>query len=198
MTDQDKLPAIVTLGQVAVQSDDAASLVSRGLMAIESSRKSLQPVIIEPEEVAKNRAAAEQGDVTAQYDLAEAYYFGNGVVQNYGEALKWFQRAADHGCDAALYCLGGIYSSGEEGAPKDDVKAYMCFYLAWNLPGTGPRIFWNPAADQQMESLEPFLSIEHIVEARKLAREWAKKYMTPEEISDALAEAEKWDNDNAP
>ena len=40
------------------------------------------------------REAAEQELAQAQYDLAFLYYNAQGVTQNYGQAKKWFKKAA--------------------------------------------------------------------------------------------------------
>ena len=40
------------------------------------------------------RVLAEQGDADAQALLGSAYYFGDGVEQDYGEAVHWSRRAA--------------------------------------------------------------------------------------------------------
>ena len=41
------------------------------------------------------RKAAEQGDAAAQCYLGICYQTGQGVAQDYTEALRWFRRAAD-------------------------------------------------------------------------------------------------------
>ena len=40
--------------------------------------------------------AANQGHADAEYGVAEAYQYGNGVKIDYKEAVKWYERAADH------------------------------------------------------------------------------------------------------
>ena len=42
-------------------------------------------------------AKAEQGDVVDQYDLGEAYYFGNDVPQDYKQAYIWLWIAVTNG-----------------------------------------------------------------------------------------------------
>ncbi|NBT29691.1 MAG: hypothetical protein EBT18_09450, partial [Gammaproteobacteria bacterium] len=39
------------------------------------------------------RLAAEQGDATAQYNLAAMYDNGKGVPQDYEEAVKWYSKS---------------------------------------------------------------------------------------------------------
>jgi len=40
---------------------------------------------------------AEKGDAGAQHNLGLMYYDGEGVVQDYIEAVKWYRKAADQG-----------------------------------------------------------------------------------------------------
>jgi len=43
------------------------------------------------------RLAAEQGYANAQYNLGKMYAKGQGVIQDYKEALKWYKLAAAKG-----------------------------------------------------------------------------------------------------
>ena len=45
--------------------------------------------------------AAEQGNMTAQLNLAALYENGWGVPKNIEEALKWYQKAAEQGNSSA-------------------------------------------------------------------------------------------------
>ena len=40
---------------------------------------------------------AEQGDVSAQYNLGIIYANGRGVPENDAEAVKWYSKAAEQG-----------------------------------------------------------------------------------------------------
>jgi hypothetical protein len=119
---------------------------------------------------------AEQLNAEAQFDLGEAHHEGDGVSQSDGWAVYWWRKAAEQGCEAAQYQLGCAYAHGE-GVPKDYVKAHMWFSLNLNWPlGVGPKIFYNPASDQQIEYLENVMTPAQIAEARSLAHEWAKSH----------------------
>jgi len=65
---------------------------------------------------------AESGDAEAQYMLGRAYYLGQAVARDYGEALKWFRKAADQSYALAEFSLAGIYVEGN-GVPKDADEA---------------------------------------------------------------------------
>ena len=65
---------------------------------------------------------AEAGDAKAQFRLAECYEDGNGVTQDYKEAVKWYAKSAEQG-DAMAQCqLGGCYYNGI-GVDKDEKEA---------------------------------------------------------------------------
>ena len=55
---------------------------------------------------------AEAGDVPSQYQIAVLYLRGDGVPQDYAEAVKWFRKAADHGEADAQFNLGHMYAQG--------------------------------------------------------------------------------------
>lgn len=59
------------------------------------------------------RLAADQGEVTAQYNLGLSYQEGTGVEQNLATAFDWFERAADQGDPKAQYETGLAYFTGE-------------------------------------------------------------------------------------
>lgn len=64
-----------------------------------------------------------KGDAGAQYCLGSAYARGNGgVAQDYGEALKWYLKAAEQNYTLAQFALGEMYSRGT-GIPQDHTEA---------------------------------------------------------------------------
>ena len=56
------------------------------------------------------KARAEKGDADAQYSLGWAYKNGEGVQQDYAEAVKWFRKAAEQGNALAQNNLGFSYA----------------------------------------------------------------------------------------
>jgi len=75
------------------------------------------------------RQLADHGDPPAQYALGVHYAFGDGVRQNYAEAVRWFSRAADEGHVTSQATLGAYYMVGR-GVTVDLTKAYFWAYLA--------------------------------------------------------------------
>ncbi|WP_274571958.1 tetratricopeptide repeat protein [Neisseria leonii] len=61
---------------------------------------------------------AGQGDAVAQYLIGVKYMTGDGVPQDYGQALTWFRKAAEQGAAIAQITIGAMYFSGE-GVPQD-------------------------------------------------------------------------------
>ena len=56
---------------------------------------------------------AQGGDASAQNELGLLYYEGRGVVQNYGKAKEWFDKAVEQGHTGAQVNLGRCISEGK-------------------------------------------------------------------------------------
>ena len=79
-----------------------SDLVTKGVNSLHS-KVSQAPVGVE-EESERERwnlyslvDAAELGDAKSQFNLANAYWFGNGVDVDQTEAVKWYRKAAEQG-----------------------------------------------------------------------------------------------------
>ena len=119
------------------------------------------------------RKAADQNNVKAQYNMGVMYHDGQGVKQDYIEALKWYRKAADHGNAQALYNLGVMYFNGQ-GVQKNHVQAYMWLDVAaahYPPSDTKDRNDAVKARDLVASEMKPA----QIAEARKLARAWKPK-----------------------
>lgn len=66
--------------------------------------------------------AAEQGDPTAQMNLAAFYLRGELFEKNEKEAARWYSTAAEKNCPAAEAMLGYLYREGR-GVPQDLTQA---------------------------------------------------------------------------
>jgi len=80
------------------------------------------------------RPLAEQGDSSAQFKLARIYLNGEGVPQDYSEALRWYCKSAEEGYAPAQFFLGLLLRSGRElygpGIPHDSAEALKWFHRA--------------------------------------------------------------------
>jgi TPR repeat protein len=72
-----------------------------------------------------------RADSIAQYEMALRYAGGEGVPQNYRDAMAWFAKAAANGNDNAQWKLGLGYIKGI-GVPHDERKAVVWFKRAAN------------------------------------------------------------------
>ena len=72
---------------------------------------------------------AKAGDALAQNSLGFMYNNGNGVLQDYKEAAKWYRLAAEQGIDSAQTNLGNKYKFGE-GVLQDYKEAVKWYRLA--------------------------------------------------------------------
>jgi len=71
------------------------------------------------------RVLADVGDAPAQRNLGLAYETGQGVPQDYAQAVAWYRKAADQGYASAQFNLGAMYRNGQ-GVPQDYGQA-----VAW-------------------------------------------------------------------
>jgi len=78
------------------------------------------------EEAQACRIRAEQSDAKAEADLGYRYSHGEGVPQDYGEALKWRQKAADQGYPDGEDGLAFMYMEGQ--GVQQDYGAALGWY----------------------------------------------------------------------
>jgi TPR repeat protein len=66
---------------------------------------------------------AEQGDAKSQFKMGMIYKLGQGVQQDYEEAVRWYRLSAEQGNASAQFYLGAMYDDGQ-GVPQDYKKAF--------------------------------------------------------------------------
>ena len=57
------------------------------------------------------RPLAEEGNADAQANLGFMYQYGQGVLQDFKQAIAWYRKAADEGNDYGQTNLGFMYES---------------------------------------------------------------------------------------
>ena len=76
---------------------------------------------------------AEAGDAEAQFLVGNAYYYGyaggDGLTQNYKEAVKWLAKSAEQGYTRARLNLGACYFDGK-GVVKNVKEGMKCWTKA--------------------------------------------------------------------
>jgi len=109
---------------------------------------------------------AEQGYPLAQATLGLMYTEGEGVAQDYQEAVRWYRLAAEQDHASGQFSLGAMYIAGH-GVPKDYVLAHMWMNLA-----AAKRV---KKAGKGRDLLEILMTPAQLAEAQRLAREWQAK-----------------------
>ena len=109
---------------------------------------------------------AEQGNVTAQYNLGWMYSKGQGVPRDYKEAVRLYSLAAEQGDLDAQLKLGVSYGMGR-GVSQDYALAHMW----WNLSGSNG----NKEAAENREIIETKMTPTQIEKAKEMARNWKPK-----------------------
>jgi len=95
------------------------------------------------------------------------YRKGEGVEQDFKEAIKWYQKAADQGEANAQYSLGVIYGMSK-GVEQNYVTAY-----AWaSIAATNGN---NIAPEFKSQFLETKMTPAQITQAEELVKEMVKK-----------------------
>jgi TPR repeat protein len=82
-----------------------------------------------PVDVAALRAQAEAGQASARVQLGNLYANGEFVTNSYGEAAKWYEKAAAQGDAEAERALGELYEAGR-GVAKDMTQAIKLYRAA--------------------------------------------------------------------
>ena len=106
---------------------------------------------------------AEQGNITAQYNLGYMYEKGKGLPQDYKEAVRLYRLSAEQGDVDAQLKLGVSYGMGR-GVPKDYALAHMW----WNLSG----LKGNKNALKSIHILEKEMTQQQIEKAQEMAKNW--------------------------
>lgn len=103
---------------------------------------------------------AEKGDEFAQYNLGKIYANGEGVKQNYAEAVKWFKKSAEQGNAWAQSELGVCYYQGKSVA-VDHKKAFKLYtksaeqnYMIGQVNLAGCYLFGHGTEKNEKEALK--------------------------------------------
>ena len=122
---QDQLSALNWYAKAAEQDNAAAQFAIAKLLTDDVQALAFAAV---------TRAAA-GGQAQAQCAMGDRYARGTGVAQNWFEACRWYQMAAEQGDAQAQSALAACYAAGK-GVKKDVAHAFIWFEkaAAQNLP----------------------------------------------------------------
>lgn len=144
--------------------------------------------------------AAEQGDALAQAALADIYYLGDGVSQDYAKAAKWSRLAAAQGDVGSQERLGDMYLRGR-GVPQDYAEAANWFHKVaertGGRQGTLCKLYMEgKGVPQDDVQAHMWCSLAAMGDAHSLPserlREKLERRMTPSQIAAAEQLARTW------
>jgi TPR repeat protein len=96
------------------------------------------------------------------------YETGQGVAQDYKQALYWYTKAAEQGDSMAQYSLGRIYEAGGQGVAIDYVAAYKWWSIA--------AFNGEDRAGRSIRLVEGLMTPEQIAEAKRRASAWIQAH----------------------
>ena len=141
----------------------------------------------------------------AQYNLGYQYYTGKLVQQDYKEAAKLFQQAAQQDHVRAAYSLGVMYRDGQ-GVPQDSAEAARLFqkvadnhHFSAAEHNLGAMYYAGKGIPQDLVLAYMWLSLAAdtgFEPSKKLLPTVIEK-MTPEQIAEGKQKAQDWSKAHA-
>lgn len=160
--------------------------------------------------VTRVRHAAEQGNALYQFRLGQMYETGEGVPQDYEEAIKWYMKSAKQGDPLGQSSLASMYLDGNGGSQNYELAAkwyskaadqgeYISQHQLGAMYQMGHGVpqdyvlahkWYNLAASHSFPDATP----EQLVALKKSAasRDGIAKFMTKEQIAEAQKLAREW------
>ena len=102
---------------------------------------------------------ADAGDAKAEFDLAEAYWEGNGVPKDPAKGLEWLTKSATQGYAGAEGTLGVLYQNGVQVA-KDPHQAASWFRKAARQSATDAKHAQKAQSDLGVLAAQGLISVE--------------------------------------
>ncbi len=146
---------------------------------------------------------AHSGDTDAQFTLGYMSNTGQGVPQNFTEAMAWYRQAADQGHAGAQNNLGVMYANGQ-GVPEDDRQALGWYQRAANqghadaqnnlgmMFSLGQGVPQNYVEALKWRSLAASRVTDDKQAEYAEARDALAKQMTPAQLAEAQKRATEW------
>lgn len=101
--------------------------------------------------LAQLEQSAAQGDARAEFNLGDAYYFGQGVPKNYVQTVYWWRKAAQQGNAVGEFGLGYAYYYGQ-GVPQNNAHALYWYQKAAAQGDTVAQNNLNALSEQNSNS----------------------------------------------
>jgi len=142
---------------------------------------------------------AEAGNAAAQTNLGFRHAAGEGLPQDFQEAIKWFRKAAAKGQVKAEFSLGSIYDSGE--GVERDLKEAAKWYRKAATRGFLPALFNLGLMYENGEGVAQDIVLAYALFSLAAAdgnrdavtaRDIVGARMNPAQIKEGKTMAEKW------
>ena len=144
---------------------------------------------------AETKVKAEAGDATMQNSLGVYYDRGEGVDQDFKEAVKWYQKAADQGHAGAQYNLGLMYRNGQ--GVEQDIKEAVKWYqkaadqgYAMAQSNLGVAYGMGKGVDQNYVTAYAWVSIA-TTNGNNIAPRFKSEFLEPRMTPEQIAKAEE-------
>ena len=137
------------------------TLVERGFRVITPTLLNATRVNVSADDLNEQ---ADLGNASAMFVRGVCYYDGEGVSQDYKEAVKWYRKSADLGDATAMNNPGGCYED-ILGVPQDYIMAHMWYNVAFahgeTLGGANRDRLARIMAPSQIERAQDMASKKH-------------------------------------
>lgn len=128
------------------------------------------PSQAQPNDLDSLRRLADSGDAAAQFAVGAHYATGDGVTQDYSQAVAWFTRAAQQGHVVAQGTLGAYYWNAL-GVHQDLNQAYFWSILA--------QAGGDQASKYRASILASRLTRGEVIAAQQQANDWLNQHQKP-------------------
>ena len=109
--------------------------------------------------------AADHGNVSAQFGLADMYIAGEGIAQDYEKAGKLYLSAAKQGNSEAQYNIGEMFAAGY-GVQQNFILAYL-----WSeISAQTATVFHRGRATRNRDQIAEQMSEEQVNQAKVFAK----------------------------
>jgi TPR repeat protein len=115
---------VIALLDAASQAGDVLALNMRASLYESGTRGSRMSTALSREYA---KRAADKGHPPAQHYFAVLHHYGRGGPVDMKQAIAYYERALDAGLGASAVQLGIIYSQGENGVPRDELRGLRYF-----------------------------------------------------------------------
>ena len=128
------------------------------VLLIVISMAGLASMVAQAPSIAALLSRAQAGDAKAQFDLAQAYFEGNGTPKDLDKGLEWLRKSASQGYAGAEVTLGYLYQNGVQ-VPKDPHEAARWYRKAARQSDKDPKHAQKAQSDLGVMATQGLISV---------------------------------------